>query len=67
MFKQHGGEGKESYKGNKNDSSLKQHGGEGGGATGSVPGGKGGVGFTPSKSPGTDYTGPGRNLKSEKY
>lgn len=64
---QHGGEGKENYKGNKSDSSLKQQGGEGGGSTGSVPGGGGGLGWTPSKSPNPNYTGPGRNLKSEKF
>lgn len=64
---QFGGEGKDKYKGNKSDSSLKQQGGEGGGSTGSVPGAGGGVGYTPSKNPGENYTGPGRNLKSEKY
>ena len=60
-MKQYGGEGKESYKGNKNDSGLKQHGGEGGSA---IPGGRGGVDWTPSKNPNPSYTGPGRSLKS---
>ena len=60
---QYGGEGGENYKGNKSDSSLKQHGGEGGGATGTVPGSKNDVGFTPSKA---GQSGPGRNLSTSK-
>ena len=62
---QHGGEGKGSYKGNKSDSSLPKHGGEGGGREGSVPGGSGGVGWTPGKSSNESYTGPGRSLKAK--
>lgn len=62
---QFGGEGQENYKGNKNNSSLVQQGGEGGGKTGSIPGGSGGLGFTPSKNPDESYTGPGRRLKSQ--
>ena len=62
---QFGGEGKGNYKGNKTDSSLSQHGGEGGGKEGSIPGGLGGVGLSPSKSPNESYTGPGRGLKSK--
>ena len=60
-----GGEGKENYKGNKTDSSLSQQGGEGGGKEGSIPGGSGGVGWSPSKSPNESYTGPGRSLKAK--
>ena len=60
-LKQFGGEGKEKYKGNKNDSKLSQHGGEG------KSFGKKGqdINFTPSTKPGVDYTGAGRNLKTE--
>lgn len=61
---QHGGEGGENYKGHKSDMSLKQHGGEGGGKTGTIPGGSGGLGLSPSKNPGDSYKGPGRNLKT---
>lgn len=57
---QYGGEGKEAYKGNKNDSSLKQHGGEGG-----LSKANGSVGYHPSRDINTNYTGPGRNLKTE--
>lgn len=60
---QPGGEGNEDYSGNKNDSSLKQHGGEGGGASGTVPGSKNDVDFTPSKA---GQSGPGRNLSTSK-
>ena len=58
---EHGGEGKGDYKGNKSNSNLPQHGGEGGG----VPGGSGGTGWTPAKSPNESYTGPGRSLKAK--
>lgn len=64
-MKQFGGEGKENYKGNKSDEKLIQHGGEGGGKEGSIPGGSGGIGWTPSKKPNENYTGPGRNLRSQ--
>lgn len=60
MLKQHGGEGKGSYKENKSDSSLKQHGGEGR----SLPGRKS-VNWTPGRNPSSSYTGPGRSLKTE--
>lgn len=62
-FPQYGGEGKANYKGNKTDAKLPQHGGEGGG----LPKKDSSVGYTPGQKPGNDYTGPGRNLKSESY
>lgn len=63
MLKQHGGEGKEKYKGNKSDMKLVQHGGEGKNI-GVKPLD---VDFTPGRNPDPSYTGPGRNLKSEQY
>ena len=59
MPKQIGGEGKEAYKGHKTDSSLPQHGGEGGGKEGKIPSG-GSQDFL--KKPNRDYNGPGRFL-----
>ena len=60
---QFGGEGKEKYKGNKTDMKLGQHGGEG-----KDLGKKGqDVTFTPSTNPSTNYTGPGRDLKTVSY
>lgn len=54
------GEGKEAYKGNKSDMSLGQHGGEGRSLAG-----KQSVNLTPARSINTNYTGMGRNLKTE--
>lgn len=60
---QHGGEGKEKYKGNKSDMELPQHGGEG-----KKIDKKGqDVDFSPNLKPGSNYTGPGRNLKTESF
>ena len=60
---QFGGEGVESYKGNKSDMALKQHGGEG-----KSLGVKGlDVGFTPKVTPDSEYCGPGRYLKTEQF
>lgn len=53
---QYGGEGKEHYKGNKNDSKLHQHGGE------MKEGSKEHSLINPK---GKDYCGPGRYLKEE--
>ena len=57
--KQMGGEGKESYKGNKNDSKFAQLGGEGGGKEGRIPSGSS---QELLKKPTKEYNGPGRFL-----
>jgi hypothetical protein len=57
--------GRAAIQSNKSDMDLKQIGGEGGGKTGSIPGGSKDVSFTPARSVNTNYTGPGRNLKKE--
>ncbi len=51
--------------GNKSDDGLPQHGGEGGGKDGNVPGDNSDIGFTPGVNPNPKYTGPGRNLSQE--
>ena len=56
----YGGEGKEAYKGNKNNSSLGQHGGEGTESY-SKKGGEGSLLKT-----GGDYRGPAGNLRTSK-
>lgn len=54
--------GKASSDSKKSDSKFAQLGGEGGGRAGTVPGGAGGVGFTPKKGYTEEYCGPGRHL-----
>ena len=61
---QFGGEGKGAYKGHKTNMNLPQHGGEGGGKAGTVPGRGSDIAFTPGK-PKVEYCGPGRYLKTE--
>jgi hypothetical protein len=60
---QYGGEGKGNYKGNKSDMTLKQHGGEGK----ELKKVNGDISYSPSRSPDSKYTGPGRDLKKGNF